>query len=133
MQKEKSVSNIGRTELEFACGSISVGKLAIVLPMLLVYHGTIAAKADSCPVIGDEIATDRPDVTNSSVVVPAGSLQIENGINFSARDSDRFLDGTNTRSAQALQTVSNFSWTCQHTLQMSAVREILVFPMSRRH
>src|ERR1700682_5913514 len=97
MQKEKSVSNIGRTGLEFACGSISVGKLAIVLPMLLVYHGTIAAKADSCPVIGDEIATDRPDVTNSSVVVPAGSLQIENGINFSARDSDRFLDGTNTR------------------------------------
>jgi hypothetical protein len=65
--------------------------------MLLVYHSTIAAKADSCPVIGDEIATDRPDVTNSSVVVPAGSLQIENGINFSARDSDRFLDGTNTR------------------------------------
>jgi len=97
MKKEKSVSNIGRTGLEFACGSISVGKLAIVLPMLLVYHGTIAAKADSCPVIGDEIATDRPDVTNSSVVVPAGSLQIENGINFSARDSDRFLDGTNTR------------------------------------
>jgi len=97
MQKEKSVSNIGRTGLEFACGFISVGKLAIVLPMLLVYHGTIAAKADSCPVIGDEIATDRPDVTNSSVVVPAGSLQIENGINFSARDSDRFLDGTNTR------------------------------------
>ena len=82
---QKSVSNIGRTGLEFACGSMSVGKLAIVLPMLLVYHG-IAAKADSCPVIGDEIATDRPDVTNSSVVVPAGSLQIENGINFSARD-----------------------------------------------
>jgi hypothetical protein len=65
--------------------------------MLLVYHSTIVAKADSCPVVGDEIATDRPDVTNSSVVVPAGSLQIENGINFSARDSDRFLEGTNTR------------------------------------
>jgi hypothetical protein len=25
------------------------------------------------------IATDRPAVTNSSVVVPAGSLQVENG------------------------------------------------------
>ena len=67
------------------------------LPMLLVYHSTIAAKADGCPVIEDEIATDRPDVTNSSVVVPAGSLQIENGINFSARGGDRFVDGTNTR------------------------------------
>jgi len=65
--------------------------------MLLVYHSTIAAKADSCPGIGDEIATDRPDVTNSSVVVPTGSLQIENGMNFSARDRDRFVDGTNTR------------------------------------
>jgi hypothetical protein len=97
MQKEKSVSNIGRTGLELACGPIAIGKLAIVLPMLLVYHSTIAAKADSCPVVGGAIATDRPDVTNSSVVVPAGSLQIENGINFSARDSDRFLDGTNTR------------------------------------
>jgi len=65
--------------------------------MLLVYHSTIAARADSCPVIGDEIATDRPDVTNSSVVVPAGSLQIENGINFSARNGYQVIDGTNTR------------------------------------
>jgi hypothetical protein len=97
MQKEKSASNIERTGLELACGPIAIGKLAIVLPMLLVYHSTIAAKADSCPVVGGEIATDRPDVTNSSVVVPAGSLQIENGINVSARDGDRFVDGTNTR------------------------------------
>ena len=69
----------------------------VALLMLLVYHSTIAAKADSCPGIKDDIATDRPDVTNSSVVVPAGSLQIENGINFSARDGSRFLDGPNTR------------------------------------
>jgi hypothetical protein len=96
MQKEKSVSNIVRTALALACGPISIGKLAIVLPML-VYHSTIAAKADSCPGIGDEIATDRPDVTNSSLVVPAGSLQIENGLNSSARDGSRFVDGTNTR------------------------------------
>src|SRR6266481_5094316 len=97
MQKEKAVSNIVRTGVEVACGPISIGKLAIVLPMLLVYNSTIAAKADSCPSIGDEIATDRPDVTNSSVVVPAGSLQIENGVNVSARGGDRFVDGTNTR------------------------------------
>jgi hypothetical protein len=96
MRKEKSGSNGVQSAPALACGPISIGKLAIVLPMLLVYHSTIAAKADSCPVIGDEIATDRPDVTNSSVVVPVGSLQIENGINASARDGDRFLDGTNT-------------------------------------
>src|SRR6266446_2370678 len=34
MQKEKSVSNIGRTGLELACAPISIGKLAIVLAML---------------------------------------------------------------------------------------------------
>jgi hypothetical protein len=97
MRKDKSVWDGVQTALSLACGPVSIGKLAIVLPMLLVYHSSIAAKADSCPVIGDEIVTDRPDVTNSSVVVPAGSLQIENGINVSARAGDRFLDGTNTR------------------------------------
>jgi hypothetical protein len=95
--QRKSVSNIVQTALAFTCGPISIGKLAIVLLMLFVYHSTIAAKAESCPGIGDEIATDRPDVTNSSVVVPAGSLQIENGVNFSKRAGDRFVDGTNTR------------------------------------
>jgi hypothetical protein len=97
MQKVKSVSNVGRTALALARRPLSVGKLATVLPMLIVYQSTIAAKADSCPVIRDEIATDRPDVTNSSVVVPAGSLQIENGVNVSARGGDRLVDGTNTR------------------------------------
>ncbi|MHB8270572.1 transporter [Bradyrhizobium sp.] len=96
MQRE-SVSNIVRTVLAFTCGPISIGKFAIVLLMLFVYHSTIVAKADNCPGVGDEIATDRPDVTNSSVVVPAGSLQIENGVNFSMRAGDRFVDGTNTR------------------------------------
>jgi hypothetical protein len=97
MQRKKSVSSIARTALAFTCELISIGKLAIVLLTLLIYHSTFTAKADSCPVIGDEIATDRPDVTNSSVVVPAGSLQIENGVNVSSRDGDRLVDGTNTR------------------------------------
>jgi hypothetical protein len=96
MERE-SVSNIVRTVLAFTFGPISIEKFAIVLMMLFVYHSTIAAKADSCPGAGDEIATDRPDVTNSSIVVPAGSLQIESGVNFSLRAGDRFVDGTNTR------------------------------------
>ena len=56
-----------------------------------------AAVADGCPKSSDDIATDRPDITNSSIVVPVGSLQSENGINLSARDGDRILDGTNSR------------------------------------
>jgi Putative MetA-pathway of phenol degradation len=59
--------------------------------------GAVDARADSCPTARDEIATDRPDVTNSSLVVPVGSLQSENGINLSERDGGRTLDGTNTR------------------------------------
>src|SRR6202166_2656169 len=78
-------------------GPPTIGKRATVLAMLLVFHTTISAKADTCPSIKNEIITDRPDVTNSSIVIPAGSLQIENGVNLSARDGDRSIDGTNTR------------------------------------
>src|ERR1700738_1426465 len=98
MQKEKkSASIIAWTVLAFTWGPINTGKLAIVALTLLVYQSTIIAKAESCPTTKNEISTDRPDVTNSSLVVPAGSLQIENGINSNARDGGRFVDGTNTR------------------------------------
>lgn len=71
-----------------------------LLPCLLSVFtilATVEARADACPTAKDEIATDRPDVTNSSLVVPVGSLQSENGVNFSARDGGRIVDGTNTR------------------------------------
>jgi hypothetical protein len=55
------------------------------------------AWADSCPTARDEIATDRPDVTNSSLVVPMGSFQSENGLNFRGQDGGQIIDGTNTR------------------------------------
>ncbi len=55
------------------------------------------AQADGCPQSSDEIATDRPDVTNSSIVVPFGSLQNENGVNVSARDGRQSVDGANSR------------------------------------
>jgi hypothetical protein len=55
------------------------------------------AEGQNCPTPKDEIATDRPDVTNSSVVVPVGSFQSENGINTYSRDGGREIDGPNTR------------------------------------
>jgi hypothetical protein len=97
MQKERPGIIIARTVLAFIRLPISAGKLAVALLTLLAYQSTTTAKAESCPTTKDEISTDRPDVTNSSLVVPAGSLQIENGVNFSARDGSRFVDGTNTR------------------------------------
>jgi hypothetical protein len=58
---------------------------------------SVEARAASCPTASDEIATDRPDVTNSSLVVPTGSLQNENGVNLSGSDGGRTVDGTNSR------------------------------------
>src|SRR5215469_10135837 len=55
------------------------------------------ANAEGCPTNTDPIATDRPDVTNSSLVVPTGSLQAENGIDWSLHHGSDALDGTNTR------------------------------------
>lgn len=56
-----------------------------------------AAAADGCTQPSAPIATDRPDVTNSSVVVPVGSLQNENGVNVSRRAGADSFDGTNSR------------------------------------
>jgi hypothetical protein len=55
------------------------------------------AANDGCPQNSAEIAADRPDVTNSSLVVPAGSLQNENGVNLTSKDGARIADGTNSR------------------------------------
>jgi hypothetical protein len=76
-----------------------MGPVGVVIIGLLAFPlgATAAAAADTCPQPGSEIATDRPDVTNSSLVVPQGSFQQENGVNISGRDGGQVLDGTNTR------------------------------------
>ena len=78
---------------------VSVSRRIFQIGLLSAFAilGAVDAQAGACPTAKDEIATDRPDVTNSSLVVPTGSLQGENGVNFSARDGGRVVDGTNTR------------------------------------
>lgn len=66
------------------------------LSLLLVMMPHLAA-AGECPSPSSEIATDRPDVTNSSLVVPVGSLQGENGINSIGNGIEKTVDGTNSR------------------------------------
>jgi Putative MetA-pathway of phenol degradation len=63
----------------------------------MFWYAAPAGAAESCTEPSTPIATDRPDVTNSSIVVPEGSLQNENGINVSRRDGADIFDGTNTR------------------------------------
>lgn len=70
--------------------------LALLVTTLLTFC-TTALASDLCPTSADEIATDRPDVTNSPLVVPYGSLQAENGIDWTVRGGSNVLDGTNTR------------------------------------
>ncbi|MCP4619034.1 MAG: transporter [Bradyrhizobium sp.] len=65
--------------------------------VVLLIPTAVSAQAEGCPTSADKIATDRPDVTNSSIVVPVGSLQSENGVNLAGRDGGRTLDGTNSR------------------------------------
>src|ERR1700738_860667 len=82
--------------------SAAVRALMRVLALIALGGGSLAAfestaVARECPDPSTPIETDRPDVTNSSIVVPVGSLQSENGINISARDGARVFDGTNTR------------------------------------
>jgi hypothetical protein len=68
-----------------------------VLTLVFVAAAPALAQAGECPTSASEIATDRPDVTNSSLVVPVGSLQGENGINTTRRGLDKTFDGTNSR------------------------------------
>jgi hypothetical protein len=56
-----------------------------------------AVGADGCTQASEPIETDRPDVTNSSVVIPVGSFQNENGVNLSRSNRSLVFDGTNSR------------------------------------
>jgi hypothetical protein len=44
----------------------------------------------------EAIVTDRPDITESSIVVPKGSLQFENGLTWTAQGSRGVLDASET-------------------------------------
>jgi hypothetical protein len=71
--------------------------LVAVIGLFLSILDASAASADQCPARDSPIVTDRPDVTNSSLVVPQGSFQSENGISFSQRGGNHEFDGTESR------------------------------------
>jgi hypothetical protein len=52
----------------------------------LAVPAAAAAFADQCPQRESLIATDRPDITNSRLVVPQDSFQNEKGVIFTQRD-----------------------------------------------
>ena len=50
------------------------------------------AQAQDTAVPKSEIVTDRPDITESSIVIPAGSVQAENGLTWTADHGKRTAD-----------------------------------------
>ena len=70
---------------------------AVLFVVALARPASVAHAADGCPNSASEISTDRPDVTNSSVVVPYGSLQVENGVDWTDRQRSDVISGTATR------------------------------------
>ncbi len=77
------------------------GLALLLCPVLLAIASwapqSYATEVARCPGSGQPINTDRPDTANSSVVVPVGSLQSENGVDVSTQHDERALDGTNSR------------------------------------
>jgi len=65
----------------------------LVASMVIVIASRHAAGNDGAAA---PIATDRPSVTDSSVVVPPGSLQAENGFAETASQGQRTFDGSET-------------------------------------
>lgn len=61
---------------------------------VLMFAGLSAISiAQSLPDAADpEIVTDRPDVTESSIVIPKGSLQVENGVTWTTDHGSQTFD-----------------------------------------
>jgi hypothetical protein len=57
----------------------------------------LAVTPDRCTTADQPINTDRPDVANSSFVVPVGSLQSENGVDVIGHAGDHSIDGPDGR------------------------------------
>jgi hypothetical protein len=72
---------------------ISIAMLAFILTGIAPLHGqdqSVTANTSG------SMATDRPTVTNSSVVVPSGNLQVENGFLETSSQGASIVDGPET-------------------------------------
>jgi hypothetical protein len=72
---------------------LSPALIAFIFAGMLPLHGQDQTANPSAP---GPIATDRPAVTNSSVVVPVGSFQAENGFLETSSQGQSIIDGPET-------------------------------------
>jgi hypothetical protein len=66
------------------------------------------------------IATDRPAITNSSVVVPSGSLQVENGLQIATASGERTFDGPESLVVFGLTDATELRFTVPDYFQASS-------------
>src|ERR1700722_16936897 len=65
----------------------------VIMLSVLLAPMALEAQTQSCgSKASDTISTDRPQITNSSIVVPCGSLQFENGLAVSSTSGQRTTD-----------------------------------------
>jgi hypothetical protein len=69
--------------------------LSVLVCVALLINAT-SANATDCPTSADEISTDRPDFTSPPTVVPTGSVQVENGVTWSAEQRSNVVEGPQT-------------------------------------
>ena len=74
---------------------ISIAWLIVILAGTVLLSGQ-SQPDQSAPSSGEPISTDRPAVAESSVVVPKGSFQAENGFLIANDQGQRTLDGPET-------------------------------------
>jgi hypothetical protein len=77
--------------------SLVVRISTVLLAFVFVALAPLQGQDQSAPAdTSSPIATDRPAVTNSSVVVPSGTLQAENGFLETSTDGQSIVDGPET-------------------------------------
>ena len=72
-----------------------IGLVMRAAPFALL-GGTVLLRGQGQPASDPPISTDRPAIANSSVVVPEGSFQVENGVLITSSEGQRTFDGPET-------------------------------------
>lgn len=75
------------------CTRLSTAVLALILTAMVPIHGQ---DQPSGVAVAGPIVTDRPSVANSSVVVPVGSIQFENGFLETSSQAQSIVDAPET-------------------------------------
>ena len=91
--KMNSSRPLSHTELASASTIDCMSRSALLLVAVIATSFARLASAESCGAHAqDPISTDRPQITSSSIVVPCGSLQLENGLTVTGNVGQRTFD-----------------------------------------